>query len=248
MPSATLNPLAVVTGASAGLGRALAYRLSASGVHVVGLARNEQALMETASNCPPKTFHPIKCDVASFSDVQRAAEEIQDTVGAVQILINNAAILERCELVSPDADRINDQIQTNLLGPLNCVRAFLPQMLSQQKGRILNVGSFAGDDPRKGDLGYAVSKAGARCFSLALARELEATLPSVIVTEWIPGILCTRHGEPDGIDPDVAACWGVSLALDNRVELHGKTYLKDREFNRTMSIQKKFRRAVASLF
>lgn len=132
MPSATPNSVAVVTGASAGLGRALAYRLSASGVHVVGLARNEQALMETDSNCPSKTFHPIKFDVANFSDVQRAAEEIQDTVGAVQILINNAAILERCELVSPYADRINDQIQTNLLGPLNCVRAFLPQMPSSR--------------------------------------------------------------------------------------------------------------------
>ena len=71
---------------------------------------------------------------------------------------------------------------------------------------------------------------------------------SVTVTEWIPGILCTRHGEPDGIDPDVAACWGVSLALDNRVELHGKTYLKDREFIRTITIRQKFRRAVATLF
>lgn len=243
-----LTPLAVITGASAGLGRALAQRMTAGGVCVVGLARDEDALIETGAKCPSATFHPIRCDISNFSDVQKVAQDIQDGIGAVEILINNAAILEKYDLISSDADRINEQILTNLLGPVNCVRAFLPQMLLQKRGRIVNVGSFAGDDPRKGSLGYAVSKAGGRCFSMALARELEDELPFVTVTEWIPGIMSTRHGEPGGIHPDVAACWGVSLALDDRVELHGKTYLKNEEFIRTVSFRQKLRRAVAALF
>lgn len=248
MPCTNKRLLAVVTGASAGLGRALSRRLTARGVVVVGIARNDHELHVTGENCVPRSFLPIRCDVADFFDVQTAATEIQKNIGTVDILINNAAILDECDFLSSNADRINDQILTNLLGPVNCVRAFLPQMLVQKKGRIINVGSFAGDDPRQGKLGYAVSKAGARCFSLALARELESNLPSVIVTEWIPGILCTRYGQPDGIDPDVAACWGVDLALDDRVELHGKTYLKDEEFIRTTTIRQKLRRAVASMF
>lgn len=240
--------LAVVTGASAGLGRALSHQLTSRGIRVVGLARNESELNVTSRKCFSGTFFPIRCNIADSMDVQKAAAVIQGNIGAVHILINNAAILDRYDFVSSDADHINEQILTNLLGPVNCVRAFLPQMLLQKKGRILNVGSFAGDDPQKGSLGYAVSKAGARCFSTALARELESTLPSVIVTEWIPGIMCTRHGEPGGIDPDMAARWGVTLALDDRVELHGKTYLKDKEFIMPMSMRQKFRRVAASFF
>lgn len=238
----------MVTGASAGLGRALSHHLTTRGVCVVGIARNDGELHATGENCAPNTFFPITCNVADFSDVQRVATQVHKNLGAVDILINNAAILDGCDFLSPSADRITDQIQTNLLGPLNCVRAFLPQMLVQKKGRIVNVGSFAGNDPQKGHLGYAVSKAGARCFSLALARELESQLPSVIVTEWIPGIMCTRSGQPDGIEPNVAACWGADLALDDRVELHGKTYLKNKEFSKTTSIRQKFRSVAASLF
>ena len=237
-----------MTGASSGLGRALSHHLTRRGVCVVGIARNNDELHVTGENCAPNTFFPITCNVAYFSDVQRVATEVRENLGAVDILINNAAILDECDFLSSSAGHINDQILTNLLGPLNCVKAFLPQMLLQKKGRIINVGSFAGDDPRQGNLGYAVSKAGARCFSLALARELESKLPSVIVTEWIPGIMCTRNGQPDGIDPNVAACWGVDLALDNRVELHGKTYLKNKEFSKPTSIRQKLRSAAASMF
>lgn len=236
--------LAVVTGASAGLGRALSCRLTENGVRVVGLARNATELDVAAERCGHDMFFPMVCNVADSENVQKVADEIKEKIGHVNILINNAAVLDNYDFLSSDARVINSQIMTNLLGQINCAKAFLPHMFAQDKGRIVNVGSFAGENPVNGNLGYSVSKAGTRCFSLALARELEIKLPTVIVSEWIPGILSTRCGRSDGIDPDLAAQWGVKLALDRRMDIHGKTYLKDKEVARSISARKKVSDAV----
>ncbi|QDA35907.1 SDR family oxidoreductase (plasmid) [Paracoccus liaowanqingii] len=221
--------IAVVTGASSGLGRALSFRLTAEGIHVVGIARNNLDLAETERGCKEGKFTPISCDVSNSAQIEAIAKSIEKSIGPVSILINNAALCVEQDFLGTSSDKIAEHVAINCLGPLYAAKAFIPPMLARNHGRIINVGSFAGDDPLVGKMGYSVSKAGARAFSKGLAKELEAFLPAVTVSEWIPSIMSTGIGRPEGISPDEAAYWGAALALDFRLEYHGLTFLKNKE-------------------
>ncbi|WP_410216633.1 SDR family oxidoreductase [Paracoccus sp. (in: a-proteobacteria)] len=236
--------IAVVTGASCGLGRALAACLAARGLHVVGVARNEVQLAETAKACAPGRFTGMVGDVSQPALMRDIAGKIEDRIGPPTILINNAAIFLKREFTGMLAEDIVEHVQINCCGQINATAALLPAMLKQGRGRIINVGSFAGDAPVPGQMGYAVSKAGARAFSRALTVDLARHLPAVTVSEWIPGILATRTGVAHGIPPSKAAPWGAALALDFRPELHGATFLKNREMIPDRSLRQRVKDAL----
>lgn len=221
--------LAVVTGASRGLGRALSVAFSRRGVRVVGVARRGHALQQTGSLCRQGSFSSIVADVADPARVREVFSQVETQIGPVTILFNNAAVYPRVDFLTAPAEHVLDQLAVNLNGYINCASAALPHMTARGSGRIVNVGSFAGDGPIAGSLGYSVSKGAVRVLTQSLAAETRDRLPGIIVNEWIPGILDTKMGQEGGIDPAVAAEWGVSLALGASPDLHGATFLEDRQ-------------------
>lgn len=243
MTSEDSRMIAVVTGASTGLGRALSQCLTAQGLHVVGIARDKVQLNDTAQGCPSGQFTALVGDVSQPDVMRDIACHIAGHIGPVSILMNNAVIHTHRPFVGARAEDITDHVYVNCCGQINATAAILPAMMEQGRGRIVNVGSFAGEGPILGNMGYAVSKAGARAFSRALVVELAHCLPTITVSEWIPGILATRSGVPSGMPPQKAAPWGVALALDFSSQLHGKTFLKDQELRAPLSLRRRLKDA-----
>ncbi|MGZ3217982.1 SDR family NAD(P)-dependent oxidoreductase [Paracoccus sp. T5] len=221
--------VAVITGASEGLGRALARQMTARGVHVVGIARRAEALAATAELCAPGLFTAWPGDVADPALMREIAARTEEDLGPVSILVNNAVIYERADFLNSLAEHACAHLQINCCGQINMTAAVLPFMVARGRGRIVNITSFAGETPLPGSLGYSVSKAATRAFTRALVAEVALRMPDIVVSEWIPGIMHTRSGYRDGICADHAAAWGAELALDDRPELHGTTFLRDRE-------------------
>lgn len=236
--------VAVITGASEGLGRALARQMTARGVHVVGIARRPDVLAETAALCRPGLFTAWPGDVSDPALMRQAADRAEKDVGPVSILINNAIIYQRADFLTSPAEHACDHVQINCCGQINMASAVLPFMVARGRGRIINITSFAGETPLPGSLGYSVSKAATRAFTRALAAELALRLPQIVVTEWIPGVMHTRSGFHTGICADHAAAWGTELALDDRPELHGATFLRDRELLPPRSLRARVRDAL----
>lgn len=233
--------LAVVTGASGALGRALSVAFTRAGVRVVGIARRADELQETLRQCEPGRFTSIVADVCDTARIREIFADIEAEIAPISILVNNAAVYPRIDILSEPAERILDQININLSGCINCAVAALHLMSVRGVGRIINVGSFAGDAPVAGSLGYSVSKAGVHALTAALAAETVERLPNILISEWIPGILDTPMGVPWGISPAVAAEWGVALALGTVPEMHGATFLQDRQHLAPRSLKRRLK-------
>lgn len=236
--------VAVVTGASAGLGRALSVGLARQGVHVAGIARDGARLAQTAALCPPGLFTALPGDVTRPAQMRDLAAQVAARTGAAGIVINSAVIHRRHDYLTGPAEAFTAQIEVNCCGPINVTSAFLPAMLDQGRGRIINIASFAGADPLPGSLGYSVSKAGMRSFSRALTAELAGRLPGISVVEWFPGVWTTPDGQAEDIPADIVAPWGVALALDDRPGLHGAAFMKDREMLEPRSLRRRFKDAL----
>nr|WP_162623790.1 SDR family NAD(P)-dependent oxidoreductase [Paracoccus saliphilus] len=234
----------MITGASEGLGQALARQMTTRGVHVVGIARRAEALAATAQMCEPDLFTAWPGDVVDAALMREIAARTEKDVGPVSILVNNAIIYQRADFLTTPAEHACEHLQINCCGQINITAAVLPFMVARGRGRIINITSFAGETPLPGSLGYSVSKAATRAFSHALSVELTLRIPHVVVTEWIPGVMHTRSGNPDGICADRAAAWGTELALDNSPQLHGTTFLRNRELLPPRSLRTRLKDAL----
>ncbi|XP_037809699.1 farnesol dehydrogenase [Lucilia sericata] len=143
------NKLAVVTGASGGIGAACARALVATGIRVVGLARRENKLKELQNSLPEKQktlFIPHKCDVSKEDQVIRAFEWTEEEFGGADILLNNAGITRETELVAPgNTEKIQQVINTNIMGVLWCTREAFQRMHKRgNEGHVLIINSIAG--------------------------------------------------------------------------------------------------------
>lgn len=214
----------VVTGAGGGLGRELALGLVARGMRVAGLGRNMASLRGTAA-LAGDGFEPIACDVSDPAAVTAAFAQI----GPVSALINNAAVYPRRDILEESAESFMHSVAVNLGGVVACTRAALDGMVDTGRGRIVNVATFADVAPLPAASAYAVSKGAARVFSRALVADLGDRFPDIVVTDWMPGMLATGMGIPDGLDPAQAARWGVALTLWHDRELNGAVFEMDRE-------------------
>lgn len=162
--------IAVVTGASRGLGGVFAEALAAAGARVAALARPSDALDAFAADHPETLT--LACDVSRPAEVQRAFESVAATLGPPDILVNNAALclLHRVEeMTDADAER---EVATNLLGPLWCARAAIPHMRAAGRGDIVNISSESVRLPFPYLSLYAATKAGLETLSEGLRSEL----------------------------------------------------------------------------
>jgi NAD(P)-dependent dehydrogenase (short-subunit alcohol dehydrogenase family) len=169
--------VAVVTGAAGGLGRAIVGELLRAGATPVllDLAGDtlDVAAQEIERDCGERP-ETIACDVTSPADVDRAADWVKSRHGRCDVLVNNAAVLERAPLEEHPVDLWDRVVDVNLRGYFICTQAFGRLMLDAGGGSIVNVASLAGESPSFGNGAYCASKAGV----LALTRQ--------IAVEWGP--------------------------------------------------------------
>lgn len=229
--------LAIVTGAGRGLGRALSLELVSRGVTVAGIGRTAAHLDETARLAGP-AFHPVAADIADPAAVRTAFARIA-ALGDLDILINNAALYPRRDILDESPESFMATVAVNLGGTLACTRAALDSFTRTGQGRILNVATFADVAPIPASAAYATSKGAARILTRALVADLADRFPRIVITDWMPGMLATGMGIPDGLDPAVAARWGATLALMTDPGLTGTIWERDRELLPPRSLKRR---------
>lgn len=157
----------VITGASRGIGRAIALACARDGAHVgVNFVRSEKQARDVVAEIGDHAAL-LQFDVSDASAVARAFEEY----GPFDALINNAAVNLPSLLATAKDDDIDCMLRTNILGPMICTRAAIPMMLRQRSGVILNVSSVAAERPSRGQSVYAATKGAIESFTRAVAVE-----------------------------------------------------------------------------
>lgn len=188
--------VALVTGASKGIGRAIAVRLAALGQAVViNYHRDETSAAEVCDQIERQggRAYCAQADVSDDEQVQRMVAGAVERFGGIDILINNAGITSPGQLATLDLAAWERVIQVNLRGPLLCVRHCVPQMLERGGGRIVNIlstAAFQGGAEHP----YVASKAGLWGLTMSLARELAAS--NITVNAITPGIIDTTFHDP----------------------------------------------------
>jgi len=183
--------IALVTGASQGIGRACALALARAGATVALAARNESKLAEAAAEIEAAGGKAavFALDVASADSIARGAKTVLETLGKVEILVNNAGITRDglvLRMKRPDWD---DVLQTNLTGAFLLTQALLGAMLRNRWGRIINITSVVGRTGQAGQVNYAASKAGLIGMTRSLAREVASR--GITVNAVAPGYIET---------------------------------------------------------
>jgi len=184
--------VAIITGASRGIGRAATERIARAGASVVLVARDPELLEASVGDLSRQDLEAIgvEADVADIEQVDAVIEATLDQFKRVDILVNNAAVVWPLEEVADvDPDEWAYGVQVNLIGPFNMVRAALPSMLERGYGRILNIGSAAASYPMAGASAYCASKAGLDMFTRTLALELRGKPVEVVGLD--PGMVDT---------------------------------------------------------
>lgn len=175
----------VVTGASRGLGQAIAERFVHQGEEVLGLARNGSS----------QTFDILECDVSHYSSVKKASREVKKMKRPIKAFINAAGVASMNMAVTTDDSTVQKIIQTNLVGTVYCCQLFSPIMIRRRSGSFINFSTIAVALALKGEAVYAASKAGVETFSRVFAREMadfnirvNCIAPGPIRTDLLRGI------------------------------------------------------------
>jgi short-subunit dehydrogenase len=219
--------VAIVTGASSGIGAATARELGRRGAHVVLAARRAEALEAQAEAIREAggTALAIPTDLTDRAQLADLAERATATFGRVDVLVNNAGANWSRSLASTSPDDVTGLVEVNLLAAMLLTRAVLPGMLERRHGAVITIGSLSGRvamEPL-----YSATKYGLRGFSLALRRQLAGSGVSVsLVSPGNVRTAMTAHVDADMPEPEVVATAVADLVTHPRREvvIPGKHY------------------------
>ena len=213
--------VALVTGASRGIGRAVALKLSAEGAKVAinfagNLAKAEEVKSEIESNGGEALL--VQGNVADFNAVNEIVKKVVDAWGRIDILVNNAGITRDNLLLKMSEENFDEVIATNLKGVFNCTKAVTKLMMKQRAGRIVNMSSVVALMGNAGQANYAAAKAGIIGFTKSVAKEfaprgitvnaiapgfigtdMTNAIPEKIKDEMLKNIPLGRFGNPEDV-------------------------------------------------
>ena len=231
--------VAVVTGASRGLGRAIAKEYAREGASVVVCARSQSptglagTLEETVTDIRNAggDVLAVECDVTDESRVNAMVRQAMERYGKIDVLFNNAGAMVLGEtLLEIDAARWEQLMRVNVNGPYLCSRAVLPIMMDQQRGSIINIGSRMATDPKQGGgVLYSASKAAVHMFSYCLADEVRdyniavnILSPGALRSEGSAAIPWTQRDWHVRVDPSAVGPCAVYLARQDASTFTGQ--------------------------
>jgi NADP-dependent 3-hydroxy acid dehydrogenase YdfG len=198
MTSPIAGRSAVVTGASRGIGFAVAAALTAAGVRTWMVARRADALHDAARRLGNNAF-TRPCDLTDGEEVSRAASEIEEALGAApDVLVNNAGLFPLVSIEATSPEVFGDTMQVNVVAPFRFVRAFVGGMRARGHGHIVTIGSVADRYTFPENGAYAASKTAQRAFHEVLRQELRGS--GVRASLISPGPTDTEIWDP--VDPD----------------------------------------------
>ena len=198
-----IGKVAIVTGASAGIGQATARSLAAAGAHVVVTARRQDRLDDLVSEISALGGSAVAmmANAANLEDVRAVAEETFAQDRRIDILVNNAGIMKIAPITENDVADWATMVDVNIKGVLHFLSAVMPHMVKQGSGHIVSVGSVAGRRPFPGGSVYAATKFAVRALSWGLHLELGAA-HGIRITDIQPGYVATEllSDQPDTLE------------------------------------------------
>ncbi len=238
----------LLTGASSGIGEAAAMRLAEEGAKVVAVARRFErlkALAERAANLPGEIF-PFAGDMSKDEDIKNSVRATVEKYGGIDVLVNNAGILDRFLSADNMEDEVWDQVMAvNLTGPMKLIREAMSHMLKQKSGNIINISSVGGLFGAKGGLAYVTSKhgiigmtkhigaifadQGIRCNAIApgsIKTEIGQTVQNPNMTV-LNKVLKSAEVFPAAGEPEDIANLILFLASDESKFVNGATIVSD---------------------
>lgn len=202
----------MITGASRGIGEAAARAFAAEGANVALLARSTEAIAEIAGEIGENAI-AISCDVSRASDVAQAVATTARTFGGLDVLINNAGVIDPIgHLHETDIDTWDRTIDINIKGVMYGIHAVLPGMIAQGHGTIINISSGAAHNPVEGWSAYCTSKAGVYMLTRSVDKEVRDK--GVRVLGLSPGTVATqmqREIKDSGVGPVAQLDWSVHI-------------------------------------
>ena len=212
--------VAIVTGASRGIGKALAAVVCSMGANVAIAARQEGPLKETAEEIKKKykvEVLPVPCDVTKLSDLENLVNKAKEKFGKIDILINNAGVSSQYPFEKQPLEDLEKLAHTNYLGYVRLIRLVINEMIERQSGAIINMvsGSTLCDPLPRNFIVYSSLKVGLRAFSKALFWEMRDR--GIKVTSLLPGVTDTDlTGKLDEITADASRLM-TTEAIENAV-------------------------------
>ena len=215
MPHALEGQVALITGASRGIGKSIAVWLAKQGVSVALVSRNAEALQETARECsqfgnPALT---LPCDLANTESIPQLVSETTARLGGLNILINNAGVIAQGAADSGDLKAWDVAVDINLRSVLHLTRHALPEIEKADWGAVINIASMAGRRPFGGSGAYCATKHGVVGFTHALFEDVRernikvcVVCPGFVATEMTDGMGLTvqKMIQPDDVAKAVA--------------------------------------------
>jgi 3-oxoacyl-[acyl-carrier protein] reductase len=210
--------VALVTGGSRGIGRAIARALVAEGAKVVITGRSEahlSAACRDIESAGPGKVESVPADVRIYADMERAVGAAVTRFGGLDMLINNAGVGVFADVAEMTPEQWSDVIDTNLTGVYNACHAAIPLLRRRNGGFIINISSLAGKNAFNGAAAYCASKAGLNAFSEALMQELR--YDNIRVSYVMPGSVATEFSNGDaakGADWKIASEDVAEIVVD----------------------------------